>query len=772
VEIGVKHQQLELQMRRRARNDDMKSLLRKTLLVGIASASFNNGTLACGPFFPMELTKARNETLYGLIEGNFYYEAGQLAAIPARLLSRDPRMGTGFGPERGNFRQQRVKLETLGYTESQVLQYEQARSAKDAEGAFAAAQGLPVAHQHYLAGAVAFNHQDYAGARAHFNQIVELADNGDRLLWAHYMLAKTEYREHGLSASAIASFNTLRELAYQGVADPHGLALSSLGDEALWQLKDIENSQRPFAIRFTDALALYGEQAAQERAWLEQARASGQSDYFYGNDVGQTSLLMLARRLMQNDDERMQVIDEPQVQQLLMSYLFSRSVEADAVAVEGTDAAYDSRWELQQISSNSAGMDQRFVRSVLLDELITAIERTNTMPTFADRAAAVLYRAGDFERAARFAALSESALAHWTRAKLALRSGDYDAATAAYAVAARSFPDESPWVQYGEENITSGICRVQAESATLALSRGDFVQALTLFHQAGDDFYNDMAHVADRVLTVEELQQYVDRNTTSSIIETDDSNLFRAPLPLDSRLRALLARRLMRTANYGAALQYFDVSSHRADAEQYAHAMTAAQNERGIAKAQLLHEAGVLAKQHGMELLGSELDPDFAVYEGSYVDERGASPAPLLTVPDELQRLQQSAVMPFRRFSYRYVATDLFEQAAALVPERSQAFAALLCHATNWMIHLDPARAQTLYRSYLDKGAYVAWGRAFGRGQGCEEPDFARAEALQNRQAREHRLQLLKQIFPYAATVAGVLVVAAVAILRRRNKAK
>lgn len=57
-------------------------------------------------------------------------------------------------------------------------------------------------------------------------------------------------------------------------------------------------------------------------------------------------------------------------------------------------------------------------------------------------------------------------------------------------------------------------------------------------------------------------------------------------------------------------------------------------------------------------------------------------------------------------------------QAADLLPPRSQAFAAVLCQATGWMMSTAKTdgdekaaqeRVHRLYRRYVEEGAYVPW---------------------------------------------------------------
>jgi hypothetical protein len=88
----------------------------------------------------------------------------------------------------------------------------------------------------------------------------------------------------------------------------------------------------------------------------------------------------------------------------------------------------------------------------------------------------------------------------------------------------------------------------------------------------------------------------------------------------------------------------------------------------------------------------------------------------------EAQLQNASAAQPNRRYHYRWVAADLANRAADLLPPRSQAFAAVLCKASGWINYRDLAGAQGYYQRYVKQGPYVEWASNFGFE--CQEPDF------------------------------------------------
>jgi hypothetical protein len=230
----------------------------------------------------------------------------------------------------------------------------------------------------------------------------------------------------------------------------------------------------------------------------------------------------------------------------------------------------------------------------------------------------------------------------------------------------------------------------------------------------------------------------------------------------------------------------------RAKAKEYAkdlhdgdHAWT------DIGKAEARYAAAKIARENGMELIGFEQGPDYGDNGGGYQGGSGQSTETLkgdLVTAGERQRFNDSAAQPDRRFHYRYVAADRAVSAADLVPRRSQAFAATLCMATNWMLQGPPdynepedgdttkpvnerqRRAQAYYARYVKQGPYVEWADSFG--WNCEEPDFASARKLKRAEqvrAVKHvvRKYLAVEIAVFVLVVAGLVFF----VIRKRRRA-
>src|SRR5215470_11230808 len=231
-------------------------------------------------------------------------------------------------------------------------------------------------------------------------------------------------------------------------------------------------------------------------------------------------------------------------------------------------------------------------------------------------------------------------------------------------------------------------------------------------YKATSVYWNDAAWIAERVLTLDELQRFVDAHAPTPVPKAgrqaagDDEGSAWTPADSAAALRALLARRLLRADRFDAALTFFDDAELRAKAQAYIADRRAAQRGGRIERAQAWFAAANAARDDGLELLGYELDPDFQVYAGGYgwgyEDPAAGAKKSDLVLPligsDEAARTSASAAVPPQRFHYRYDAARFAERAADLLPPRSQAFAAVLCQGTSWLLNRDPEAARRLYR--------------------------------------------------------------------------
>ncbi|MBL8297745.1 MAG: hypothetical protein JNN30_05280 [Rhodanobacteraceae bacterium] len=687
--------------------------------------------VACGPDFPPDLLSDRHASVYDLVEGTFDFEASRLVPKPAPAFTANENVWAAPGELRAEV--EKKELGEAGYARAEAM-----RLAADDTEAWAVGEGFSDEVRLYLAAARAFHAGDAVLARQRFEAVVALPAEQQRTrgLWARYMLGRLSLAEvdggagvdeQQIAAAAEAAarhFQAVRAAVASGAADPLGLAVASYGEEAA-----IHNKRGDT----TAAVRLYAEQAAQ------------------GSASGRASLLFIARELFADDTRLNVALDDPLQQQLLASYAYSRTGE-----LEGYD-------------------NEAPVPSERLQRYYAAVEAADAAKLAGvDRVAAAAYRSGRYELAGKLASRSDTALAHWVHAKLALRAGDDKAAAQAYALASRAFPQDEDWgVNVREGYYYDGFrpaCRVVGERGILALARGDYVEALALFYAGSSQYWSDAAYIAERVLSVDELKQFVDTQVPEPAQPTSSREPGSTPAqPAATQLRALLGRRLLRVGRYADAPAYFPAELREA-AATYAKARLDAPNQRRIEQAQTLFRAARLARESGLEILGFELAPDSAIHGGMY--ESGEftldTQDKKLVGADEGQRMAASAPQPAQRFHYRYIAAELANQAADLVPARSQAFAAMLCSATGWLIHRDLPAARRYYDRYVAEGAYLAWAGNFGHD--CPAPDFAAAAQRLQLERERWIKQTLRRVAPFALAGLGVLIAGMVFWRQRRTK--
>jgi hypothetical protein len=689
------------------------------------SLSLPLGTaLACGPDFPMRLLDNRGQSLSELPEGNFRFEINRLGHAIGGLKDVSE---VAYGMDATDYAQQRSQAEQTGLTVEQQALVKQLRGLTDARQVEAQGASLPAELRLYLAGAVAFAADDHGLAADYFQKVLALpADQRAlRSTWAAYSLGRalfTMSSQAGAGSDLLAqsrtAFEQTRQLSIDGFNDPLELGVASLGEEA--------RVARTMG-DWNSAIELY---ATQNR---------------HGSTVGYTSLKLLMADLANMPEEELaELLKHQPVQQLVTASLISRL-----------------GWSFGDQPPN----EQKLIK------LLKSSTRGNL--DNADRLAAVNYQQGDYASAKAFLKhAGDGGLAWWLRAKLAVREGDKNAAAAAYAKAAQAFPQNESWGErrtpdWAFESVQPK-CRVEGESAILALQRGDYLQAFDQLYRSNDIYWFDAATVAERVLTVDELKHYVDTQVPAPPALTQQQRDNYVPLPVAAKLRNLLARRLLREERYDEAPAYFDRVELQHKARWYGQLRDDAESKWWPTKRAFAYfHAAQVARYDGMELLGYEMSPDYATFGGNYSLETPELKVGPLIAEGEVQRQQATVAQPDERFHYRFVATALANKAADYLPHSSQAFAAVLCKASNWGTNLQVQRA--FYRRYIENGPYVVWAGDFGHQ--CQDPDFQNADKRYVTQVTDAARSVLR---PYksALQVGGVLAVAAAAlmlIIRRRK---
>ncbi|PNB72705.1 hypothetical protein C1X64_18255 [Pseudomonas sp. GW456-E7] len=682
--------------------------------------------LACGPDFPMRLLDNRGQSLAELPEGNFSFEISRLGHAINGLKNVTAGADYSDQPDAVALRDQ---AEQAGLSAEQQVLVKHLRGLTDARQVETEGAQLPPELRWYLAGAVAFGAGDNALAAGYFKKVLALPaeQRASRSTWAAYSLGRALF---AMSAEANAApdlleqsakaFEQTRQLSIDGFSDLLELGVASLGEEA----RVVRT-----AGDWNRAIELYATQN------------------LHGSAVGYSSLKLLMADLMTlPDDQVAELLKGQPVQQLVTASLISRL-----------------GWSFGEQPPN----EQKMIK-LLQNSTRGSLEN-------ADRLAAMNYQQGDYASAKAFLEhAGDGGLAWWLRAKLAVRDGDKTAAAAAYAKAAQAFPKNESWGErrtpdYDYETLQPK-CRVEGESAILALQRGDYLQAFDQLYRSQSIYWFDAATVAERVLTLEELKHYVDTQVPAPPPLTQQERDNYVPLPVAASLRNLLGRRLLREGHYEQALAYFDNDGLRHKARLYGEQRQAADSAWWpTRRAAALFNAAWTAREWGMDILGYEMAPDYATFGGNYILENAELKVGPLMAEDEVKRQQASAAQPDQRYHYRFVATALASRAADNLPHTSQAFAAVLCEASGWNSSLEEQSA--IYQRYVKEGPYVEWAADFGHQ--CPYPDFENADKRYVTQVTDAARSALR---PYKTPlqVGSVLAFAAVALLlfkRRRRKA-
>ncbi len=671
--------------------------LAKVLALSTAVLSGAFALWACGPYFPRWLLA--NEA--GILEAPTVWLRDALQTVPAEK-PRYPAVEDEKGPLHQTATADVKDLETalaalppdrrkaviepyvktrdaIVVWREQVLSWRETAQWADPKPPrppapkLAVPAGLPEEFADYLRGAIAYHQGQPDAARAAWEKLLARPESERRLrsTWAAFMLGKAAVDKD--PAAAVRWFDRTREMAAKGLPDPLGLAETSLG----WQARAEAGRRQP-----DEALKLY---LQQEKAGDSSALAS----------IRRTS----ARAL--NDPEALKRI--------------ARSAEARPIFTAWALSVWTRKDDDGPLDTEAATKWLAALRSA-------GVTRTDG----ADRLAWTAYRAGDFAAAEGWLkqAPAEAPMARWIRAKLLLRAGKVAEAEpllaqAAAALPAGPDPDRERWSAY--EYSLQPAMRPQAngELGAVRLARGEYAGALDAFLRGG--FLTEAAYVGERVMTVDELRAYADKTWPADLAARykpsqsgegwgiTDAGL--APPP-DERaayeVRYLLGRRLIQDGRYGDARPYLPGPQQASlDALRQALETGKAAARPAAERAKSLFRAACLTRHQGMELLGTELEPDWHFWEGSYEPDPFAvaranakTHSHLGPSKDESARVARSRAEPAKRFHYRYQGADL-ARSAALLAEGAEEKAGILATAGTWLKVRDPQAAGPFYQAIL-----------------------------------------------------------------------
>ncbi len=268
--------------------------------------------------------------------------------------------------------------------------------------------------------------------------------------------------------------------------------------------------------------------------------------------------------------------------------------------------------------------------------------------------------------------------------------------------------------------------RVLGELGVLRLARREYTEALDALLRSG--YWTDAAYVAERVLTADELKAYVERDWRAlptgyakPTAETDPNEPFDGrdtPRRVGEEIRYLLARRLVRLSRCKEAREYFP-GKWQGKFDELVKALSIGENESLSAeqRAAGFFGAAKTARHDGMELMGTEVEPDWHIYGGAFdlgsIGTQRATnktSAVLVASGGELRRVAQHRADPEARFHYRYQAAFLALDAARLLPDNSDETARILCTAGSWLKNRDPQTADLFYKALVRRCRKTALG--------------------------------------------------------------
>lgn len=727
--------------------------LRPLLVVAMVFAWFS--AIACGPNFPNWLLDGGDFQILSAPLASF---AGEIRRVglpdPGCLAqpsesgrqgsdSRDAELAdlklaltqSGLGSERVN-----AVVEAHAAQRAILLDYVAARQSWETSYAWIynnvvppppfpqinIVDGLPLEFVAYFRGAIAWHAGDTNGARAAWTELLELpvSQRHYKSIWAAYMLGRSW--EDDRPGRAAKYYQQVRRLAEDGSGDSAGLAAASLGREALTHF------------RAGDCKAAIG-------LYLQQAAA--------GDPTALVSLrLTAARAIWDHPHELKSLARDPLSRRVITAYLISSVMTfASPVHLDGVirERAIETLAKIKYFR-NSAPNWHRYEKATTL--WLKAVESADiTEAEEAEVLALAAYQAGEFEVASHWLKKSSNnTLALWLRAKLLLRDGDVDKAAALLAmIVCRTREENASGEDSQRTALSDGLefplqsswnpartpgKEALGEMGALLLVQGEYREALDALLRSG--FWLDAAYVAERVLTAEELKSYVQLNWNAS--ESNDlqseGNLGRnlwQPMSDQTQaiqIRYLLARRLIRLGQIAEARPFLPASLHpQLDALDAALAQgrndAASKDDRAAA----LWSAALIIKTNGLELIGTEVEPDWAVYGGNFSDEEIAdSRTNSLALPptgDELTRAEQHHVSPEHRFHYRYLAADLAWEAAELMPDNTDETADVLYTAGCWLKYLNPKAADLFYKALVNRCRKTALGQAADKKRWFPGPD-------------------------------------------------
>ena len=657
---------------------------------------------ACGPFFPNSYLAAPESQLLAAPRAFFADEMWRLAAPEAKR----PRLHENSGRAEDPSATERTAAADLAELEAALREKEMPEAGRRAlVAAYAEArktgtagpEQLPAEFAAYWRGALAWKKNQVAEARAAWEAVLALpeAERRRRATWAAYMLGRSHLTLPDKPAA------TGGQEGNDTADTPAGPAAAERSpDEALrW----FRRTRELAATGSADALGLAGEAKGWEARLLAERGRSGDAIRLYlerlaeGDGTAVQSLRATAARLVQEADaaEFERAARDPQARAVAVAWLLARGgTFFEDSGAEAREWALDGEDQMDDQGVFWAGRAKSWA--------VAIHEAGGRGLPGAERLAWLAYEGGLFALAQDWLRLApeDSPEADWLRAKLALRGGALD--------------EGARWLERTAGGASLNEAHrplVYAELARARMAQDQPQAALAAWLAGGH--WKDAAFVAERVLTIDELAAVVDAATGRMVSEN----------PLYRSLRHLLARRMAR-AGQERAERYFPGELRGPFVAYLADVRTGFDPDRPEAeRAAAFWRAAQVMKEKGDVLTGTELEPDWEYWGGSF--DLGSAAADRTGLPalaggvfaptaGEQARIAASPV-PERRFHYRYRAAELAWWAASLLPGDSDETAAILSEAGGWLKARDPKAAEPFYQALVIRCGRTELGREAAR---------------------------------------------------------
>jgi hypothetical protein len=574
----------------------------------------------------------------------------------------------------------------------------------------------------YHRGALAYRLKDWDKARKAWEELLSrpAGERHYRTVWAAFMLGKVALKTG--SAEAVQWFQRTRDLAKEGFADSLGMAADSYGWEGRSEWK--QNHPDKAAKLFLIQLALGDESAIVSLKALIPDREPIEGMLNYGPESEERQGWSAERK---KADEQKTLFD---LKTAAKDPLLRRLVTAHILATESSAAlSEEESWaETTRVSRCSRWL------SVIKEAHLDQVEDAEYLGW-------VAYTDGKYQDAAHWLDLakSDTPAACWLRAKLQRRAGKLEDAAHSMAKAWQSMQPIETYTGWagvsgqGEDEVHreggswSFVESASGDLGALDLERATFTPAMDVLRKGG--LWDDMAFVAERVLTADELKAYVDQLPVQS--GTPDST----DKDSTGKLRYLLGRRLVREDRYAEAAHYLAAPYDRV-LDEYVKALKGGADEKRprLERARAWFTAAWVARYDGMEIMGTEGFPDGFSFGGDFElpdlakqrqsgvyqitqykdgkEKTTTASIVVKTTKPELQRLTKNKISPDVRFHYRVIAGALAMRAAGFLEDNSAELADVVNTAGLWVKDRDEKTADRYYQVLEKRCAQTEIGRA------------------------------------------------------------